>query len=113
MGFQVADAYRKLFKDHGSSFSWKSPDETTRAIDNLALKISSSPVKDYIVEALDDWAIAEAYGARVIWEVTAKVTGQKWREGLRNAPHSWGQILALTRNGTNRRSNSPRPLLRF
>jgi tetratricopeptide (TPR) repeat protein/tRNA A-37 threonylcarbamoyl transferase component Bud32 len=51
-------------------------------IDALAERIRNSPIRQYLIAALDQWAV-EVKGAvrtRRLWTVLARATGQAWRE---------------------------------
>jgi tetratricopeptide (TPR) repeat protein len=60
---------------------------------DLAKRLNASPVRDYLLAALDDWAMLEGADLKRILAVTAEATGLEWRRRL---PHAWddGKKLA-------------------
>jgi Flp pilus assembly protein TadD len=54
---------------------------------DLARRLNASPVREYLLAALDDWALTEedADGRRRVFAVTAAATGQGWRTQLADA----------------------------
>jgi tRNA A-37 threonylcarbamoyl transferase component Bud32 len=91
----IRKAYQEVFHQAGYDFSGSDPE---RVISTASEKLSSSPIKDELIVALDDWAwgIKEDY-ADLVWETTARVTGGKWRKELRFTSLSAPEALKLSR----------------
>jgi tetratricopeptide (TPR) repeat protein/serine/threonine protein kinase len=74
-------AYPKAFLENGFDVFHGDPDE-------VAAKLNASVVRDYLLAALDDWAMAEGTMAegldnrQWIMNLTAAATGQAWRSQL-------------------------------
>jgi len=81
--------YREAFKEHGFDVLNGDPAE-------LAAKLNSSPVRKFLLEALDEWAMTEPSNARAkIVALTAAATGQSWRTQLADASKDGYQLERL------------------
>jgi tetratricopeptide (TPR) repeat protein/tRNA A-37 threonylcarbamoyl transferase component Bud32 len=62
----------------------------------LAQQVRESPIREAVVDALDDWACSEPKEDRRarLWQITAAVTGERWREHLADG-EVWKSAAAL------------------
>jgi tetratricopeptide (TPR) repeat protein len=75
-GAGAVPRYRRAFLDNGLDMVSGAPAE-------LAARLNASAVRDYLLAALDDWAMVEdANNRQRILTITAAVTGQAWRGQL-------------------------------
>jgi hypothetical protein len=92
----IQDEYREAFKRSGLDFYSGEPQE--RIIVEAARKLQSWAIKDELLGYLDDWAwLIRSDESDLIWETTARVTGDRWRTSLRLASVSAPESLRLSR----------------
>jgi serine/threonine protein kinase/Flp pilus assembly protein TadD len=76
----VSAKYQDVFLEHDLDILKDSPED-------LAARLNASQFRDYLLAALDDWAMIEdrEVDRKHILAVTAKATGQEWRLRLNDA----------------------------
>jgi tetratricopeptide (TPR) repeat protein len=84
--------FRECFREFGF-------DVVGGNLDELARRLRESPVKDSLIDALDQWGLEDREPAirRRIWDLTATATGQEWRKlvlGARDRVETTEAVLA-------------------
>lgn len=79
--------YAAAFWDNGFDFDTLSTDELVRLL-------NASPVRPYLLAALDDWAFTGSADVKQLAAVTTEATGQRWRTRL---PEVWNDGARLAK----------------
>jgi serine/threonine protein kinase/Flp pilus assembly protein TadD len=81
--------YRAAFLEHGLDILQAEPAD-------LAEPLKASPIRAYLLAALDDWAMSDyPAGRKHILAVSAEATGQQWRRGLHDVWDDGTRLAAI------------------
>jgi len=65
-------SFRSIFQEFGL-------DILKGSIDDLGRQIAKSPIRELLIECLDDWSTKDGTAFERLWQITAVATNQPWR----------------------------------